>query len=97
MIIGHNQPYLGMGIRYTRDNKVKGSNLTRIRGGAKNFLTGFRGGEKIFLLVRIKSINNDCMLLADVCTLVQLILEYNIRFRLLPPPCWFITFHPAIL
>ena len=36
-IIGHNQPYLGMGIRHTGGNKVKGSNLTRIRGGAKNF------------------------------------------------------------
>ena len=27
MIIGHNQPYLGMGIKYTRGNKVKESNL----------------------------------------------------------------------
>ena len=33
MIVGHNQPYLDMGIKHTRGNKVKGSNLTRIRGG----------------------------------------------------------------
>ena len=54
MIIGHNQPYLGMGIKYTRGNKVKGSNLTQIRGGAKKFSTGFRGGEKKFFLVQFE-------------------------------------------
>ena len=47
MIIGHNQPYLGMGIKHTRGNKVKGSNLTRIRGGEKIF-DGFLGRKKIF-------------------------------------------------
>ena len=51
MIIGHNQPYLGMGIKYTRGIKVKGSNLTRIRG-SKKFSTGFGGeAKKIFLVV----------------------------------------------
>ena len=49
MIIGHNQPYLGMGIKYTRGNKVKGSNSTRIRGGEKISM-GFRGDEKNFLV-----------------------------------------------
>ena len=53
MVIGVNKPYLGMGMKHTMDYKVKGSNLTRIRGGEKN-LTGFRGGEKNFFLVGIK-------------------------------------------
>jgi len=35
-----------MGIKYTRVNKVKGSNLTRIRGGRKNFRRVLGGGEK---------------------------------------------------
>ena len=39
--------YIGM--KHTRGNKVKGSNLKRIRGGEKN-LTGFRGGEKKYFV-----------------------------------------------
>ena len=55
MVIGVNKPYLGMGMKHTMDYKVKGSNLTRIRGGAKKNLTGFRGGaRKKFFLVGIK-------------------------------------------
>ena len=54
MIVGHNQPYLDMGIKHTRGNKVKGSNLTRIRGGVKKFSTGFRGGRKKIFLVQFE-------------------------------------------
>ena len=48
MIIYHNQPYLGIGIKHTRGNQVKGSNLTRIRGGQTNFrrILGIGGQEK---------------------------------------------------
>ena len=37
MVLGGNKPYLGKGMEHTMDNKVKGSNLTRLRGGEKKF------------------------------------------------------------
>ena len=48
MVIGVNKPYIGMRMKHTMDNKVKGSNLTRIRVGEKKFGGFFLGGEKIF-------------------------------------------------
>ena len=52
MIIGHNQPYLGMGIKHTRGNKVKGSNLTRIRVGRKKIRRVLGGGREEKFLVQ---------------------------------------------